>query len=229
MRQTHTLSCFILLFVLIAGCEQETTPAPADASQEPAFVSVFNGENLDGWVGNTEGYGVEDGMLVCLKDGGGNLYIDREYSDFELKFEFKLEADGNNGLGIRAEKGKDAAYHGMEIQILDNSAPMYAELEPWQYHGSVYGVAAAKRGFQRPVGAWNSQTVIARGNQITVILNGETILDVNLEEAANPATVDGKEHPGLFNTSGYIGFLGHGHRVAFRNIAIRDLSGGQAS
>lgn len=212
-----------LMVLIFAGCQSPSPEAAEATSEEAGFVSVFNGENLDGWTGNTEGYGVEDGVLVCLKDGGGNLYIDKEYSDFELQFEFKLEAEGNNGLGIRAEQGKDAAYYGMEIQILDDSADMYAELEPWQYHGSVYGVAAAKRGFQKPVGEWNAETVIAQGNQIKVILNGETIVDVDLKEAGTPATIDGKEHPGLFNKSGYIGFLGHGHRVEFRNIQIREL------
>ena len=87
------------------------------------FVSVFNGVDLTGWTGSTDGYAVEDGNLVCLKEGGGNLYIDKVYSDFELHFEFKLEENGNNGLGIRAEQGKDAAYYGMELQILDNNGP----------------------------------------------------------------------------------------------------------
>ncbi len=223
------LLCLPLLLVCIS-CEN---PAPADApattnkvatNKEEGFVSVFNGSNLDGWTGNTEGYAAENGKLVCLKDGGGNVYIDKEYSDFELHFEFKLEEGGNNGLGIRTEQGKNAAYYGMELQILDNSASVYAELEPWQYHGSVYGVAPAKRGFQKAIGEWNEEIVIARGSQISVILNGETIVDVDIEEVGRPATVDGKEHPGLFNESGYIGFLGHGHRVEFRNIRIKELS-----
>ncbi|MEM8487160.1 MAG: DUF1080 domain-containing protein, partial [Bacteroidota bacterium] len=208
------------------GCttdEIEQAPAEADA-KAPALVSVFNGVDLSGWVGNTEGYGVEDGNLICLKEGGGNLYIDKRYSDFELHFEFLLEEDGNNGLGIRAEQGKDAAYYGMELQILDNNGPAYTTLEPWQYHGSVYGVAPAKRGFQNPVGEWNEQVVIAKGNQITVVLNGETILDVDIKEAAKPGTIDEKDHPGLLNPDGYIGFLGHDHRVAFRNIMIKELS-----
>ena len=213
-----------LLLVLATGCKQSAT-MQSNSMDDEGFVSLFNGENLDGWTGNTEGYGVENGNLVCLKDGGGNLYVDREYSDFELRFSFKLEAGGNNGLGIRAEQGKDAAYYGMELQILDNTAPEYAELQPWQFHGSVYGVAAAKKGFLKPVGEWNEQTVIANGNHIVVQLNGETIVDADLEKVGKPTTVDEKEHPGLFNASGYIGFLGHGHRVEFRDIFIRELGG----
>lgn len=236
MYKNH-LTTFVLLLLLVAGCQNApanlTTPTEHTPTEHTVagltgthddFVSVFNGENLDGWVGNKEGYAAEDGKLVCLKDGGGNLYIDKEYSDFELHFDFKLEEGGNNGLGIRAEQGKNAAYYGMELQILDNSASVYAELQPWQFHGSVYGVAAAKRGFQKPLGEWNEQIVIAKGNHIMVRLNGETIVDVNLKEAGHPTTIDKKEHPGLFNPSGYIGFLGHGHRVEFRNIKIKELS-----
>jgi hypothetical protein len=99
----------------------------------------------------------------------------------------------------------------------------YAELNPWQYHGSIYGVAPAKKGFQKPIGEWNEETVIADSHYIVVILNGETMVDADIEAAGKPPTVDGKEHPGLFNPFGYIGFLGHGHRVEFRNIRIREV------
>ena len=142
---------------------------------------------------------------------------------WSIEAAFKLEPGGNNGVGIRAEQGKDAAYYGMEIQVLDDTAAEYAELQPWQYHGSVYGVAAAERGHQKPLGEWNEEEIIAQGSRITVRLNGAVIVDVDLEEVGRPATIDGKEHPGLFNTSGYIGFLGHGHRVEFRDIYIKEL------
>jgi len=218
----------IMVCLLTAACRSENQPAPATetpeaATDEAGFVSVFNGVDLTGWTGNVEGYGVENGTLVCLKDGGGNLYIDQEYSDFHLRFAFKLEPGGNNGVGIRAEQGKDAAYYGMEIQILDDTAPDYADLKPWQFHGSVYGVAPALRGHQKPVGAWNEEEIIARGAHITVKLNGTVIVDVDLEEVGRPSTIDGQEHPGLFNPSGYIGFLGHGHRIEFRDIQIKAL------
>ena len=212
--------------LLLAACASETQPPaeePMAAADEDGFVSVFNGVDLTGWTGDVEGYAVENGSIVCLKDGGGNLYIAKEYSDFHLRFAFKLEPGGNNGVGIRAEWGKDAAYYGMEIQVLDDTAAEYAALQPWQYHGSVYGVAAAERGHQKPLGTWNEEEIIARGSRITVWLNGAVIVDVDLEDVARPETLDGKEHPGLFNPSGYIGFLGHGHRVEFRDIRIKEL------
>jgi hypothetical protein len=228
MTRSFLLLTFLTASLLAAACASENQPSPAAAepvaaSDEEGFVSVFNGVDLTGWTGNTEGYAVENGNLVCLKDGGGNLYVDQEYSDFVLRFAFKLEPGGNNGVGIRAEQGKNAAYYGMEIQIIDDTAPEYADLQPWQYHGSVYGVAPAERGHQRPVGEWNEEEIVAEGNHVTVTLNGAVIVDVDLDAVGRPATIDGKEHPGLFNASGYVGFLGHGHRVAFRNIRLKEL------
>ena len=134
-----------------------------------------------------------------------------------------MPRNANNGLGIRAPLSGDAAYVGMELQIIDNNGDRYTELNPYQYHGSVYGVAAARRGFQNPVEEWNVQEVVADGRNIKVVLNGTTILDVNLDEAADPAPKDGREHPGLARETGHIGFLGHGHRVEFRNIRIKEL------
>ncbi len=188
------------------------------------FMSLFNGRDLRGWRGDTVGYAAEDGRIVVHPDrGSGNLYTADEYADFILRFDFRLTPGANNGLGIRTPPEGDAAYVGMELQILDNSADKYRELEAYQYHGSIYGVVPAKRGFQRPVGEWNHQEVIARGRQITIILNGETIVDADIDDASASGTVDGREHPGLQRSSGHIGFLGHGSRVEFRNLWIKVL------
>ncbi|MBN1126651.1 MAG: DUF1080 domain-containing protein [Sedimentisphaerales bacterium] len=190
------------------------------------FTSMFNGKNLIGWIGDTKGYKVEDGMIVCKP--GGNLYLEKQYSDFHFKFDFKLTTNANNGLGIRAELNKDAAYYGMELQILDNTGSDYTKLHPYQYHGSIYGIVPAKQGFLRPVGEWNHQEVIAKGPKIKVILNGTVIVDADIEQAVKeykPGIMhDPKSHPGLMNKKGHIGFLGHGSIVYFRNIEIMELN-----
>jgi len=190
-------------------------------SKTEDWTSLFNGKDLSGWVGDTKGYVVENGEIVCKP--GGNLYTEEQYSDFVLRFDFKLTPGANNGLGIRTSRGVNAAYEGMELQILDDTAEEYAKLKPYQYHGSIYGVAPAKRGHLKPVGQWNHQEVIAKGNQIKVILNGTTIVNENIAKYIGKKTVDGKPHPGLGNKSGHIGFLGHGTKVAFRNIEIKGL------
>ncbi len=188
------------------------------------FVPLFNNRDLTGWVGDTTGYVAEDRKIVIYpKRGSGNLYTEKEYRDFVLRFEFKLTPGANNGLGIRAPLEGDAAYVGMELQILDNTAHIYKDLKPFQYHGSIYGVVAAKRGHLKPLGEWNYQEVIAEGTRVTVNLNGMTIVDADIQEAIEKGTIDGRDHPGLKRASGHIGFLGHGSHVEFRNIRIKEL------
>ena len=192
---------------------------------EPGFVSLFDGKTLAGWqiVGQKgSGYAVENDVLVCPADGGGNLFTTREYANFILRFEFRLFEGSNNGIGIRAPLEGDAAYAGMEIQILDDGAARYqGKLKPAQYHGSIYDVVPAKQGFKKPTGEWNSEEITAKGRLIIVVLNGTTIVDANLDSVRDPAVL--KKHPGLARASGRIGLLGHGTRVEFRNFRIREL------
>ena len=196
----------------------------SEAEKKEGFESLFDGTNLDKWTGNKTGYALEDGVIVTHPElGGGNIYTADEFGDFEYRFEFQLTPGANNGLGIRTPTTGDAAYVGMELQILDNEAPVYSNLKPYQYHGSVYGVIPARRGFLKPTGEWNQQSVIAKGNRIKVILNGQVIMDGDIQKASANGTADGNKHPGLLNTKGHIGFLGHGDVVRFRNIRIKRL------
>jgi len=204
--------------------EKEFNLTPEEKSG--GFVALFNGRNLDNWVGNKESYVAEDAMIV-VKPGdssGGNLYTEKEYSDFIFRFEFLLTPGANNGLGIRTPLSGDAAYVGMELQILDNTAPVYANLQPYQYHGSVYGVIPAKTGFLNPVGEWNFEEVTVIGTRIKIVLNGTTIVDGDIAGPRDNGTMDHNEHPGLKNETGHIGFLGHGSELMFRNIRIKDLT-----
>ncbi len=204
----------------ISSSEYKLTPE----EKADGFVSLFNGRNLDGWVGDKVSYIAEDGEIVIQpgKGSGGNLYTEKEYADFIYRFEFQLTPGANNGLGIRAPLTGDAAYVGMELQILDNTAPIYANLHEYQYHGSVYGVIPAKKGFLKPLGEWNNQEVIVNGTKIKVILNGNVIVDGDIAEAILNGTADKSDHPGLKNKTGHIGFLGHGSVVRFRNIRIKE-------
>ena len=190
------------------------------------FVALFNGRNLDNWIGNKESYVAEDGKVVIKPESGsgGNLFTEKEYADFIFRFEFLLTPAANNGLGIRAPLEGDAAYVGMELQILDNTAPVYANLQPYQYHGSVYGVIPARRDYLKPVGEWNFEEVYIKGTQIKITLNGTVIVDGDIAGPRDNGTMDHNDHPGLKNKTGHIGFLGHGSVVKFKNIRIKDLS-----
>ncbi len=200
----------------------------SEQEQKEGYKVLFDGTNMHNWTGNTTDYIIEDGTIAIRprpgKGSGGNLFTKEEFSDFIFRFEFQLTPGANNGLGIRAPLKGDAAYEGMELQILDNDAPIYKSLHEYQYHGSVYGTIAAKRGFLKPVGEWNYEEVIVKGPKIKVILNGTTILDGDITEARKNGAIDGKKHPGLLRDSGHIGFLGHGSPLQFRNIRVKDLS-----
>ena len=196
-----------------------------DSEKQEGFVQLFDGTNLDNWIGNKSGYLLKDGVIEVNPEakGGGNLYTNEEYSDFIYRFEFQLTPGANNGIGIHAPLEGDAAYVGMEIQVLDSEHPMYANLKPYQYHGSVYGIVPAKRGFLKPTGEWNQEEIMIQGSKIKVTLNGTVITEADLKEATKNGTMDHNEHPGLKNTTGHIGFLGHGDVVRFKNIRIKKL------
>lgn len=208
---------------------ERAEPFTLSAEEEKeGFKVLFDGTHMHHWTGNTADYFIQDGLLVVDPRGGKstgtrNLYTKEQYDNFVFRFEFMLTPGANNGLGIRTPMEGDAAYAGMELQILDDDAPVYENLAIYQYHGSVYGVIPAKRGHLKPVGEWNYQEVIADGDRITVILNGTTILDGDIREASKDGTLDNREHPGLLNESGHIAFLGHGSKLKFRNIRVKEL------
>jgi hypothetical protein len=201
------------------------TIIPALLALASLFQPLFDGKTLSGWRlvgGHGPGYLVSDGLIVCPADGGGNLFTEKEYANFVLHFQFKLTEGANNGIGIRAPFEGDAAYQGMEIQILDDGAAQYRGwLKPGQFHGSVYDVIPAEHGFKKPTGEWNEEEITADGRHIRVVLNGHAILDADLDSVKDPEVL--KRHPGLARTTGHIGFLGHGSRVEFRDIRIREL------
>ena len=222
MESTNRMKRFVLSPLLVTGLLGVCAACSQGATGEENFTPLFNGRNLEGWIGATDQYVVEEGVIVLPKGRGGKLLTQGQYDDFILRFEFKLTPNANNGLAIRAPVDGDAAYNGMELQILDGSSGKYPDLKPYQTHGSIYGVAPAKRGFLKPVGAWNQQEVACRGRNLRVTLNGHVILDVNLDEVAPEGkTIDGQNHPGLQNTKGHLGFLGHGDQIAIRNIRIQ--------
>lgn len=194
------------------------------ATQETGFTSLFDGQSLEGWIGPEDAYEVLEGVITCKPGHGGNLYTKGEYGDFDFRLEFKLSPGANNGIGLRAPLKGDAAYLAMESQVLDNRHEKYKSLKEYQYHGSIYGVAAAKRGALKPAGEWNQQQIVCRGRKVKITLNEEVILDVDLDKVApGGKTVDGNPHPGLQRTKGHIGFLGHGDQVWFRNLRIKEL------
>jgi hypothetical protein len=222
MNRTRVILSALAAALLATAC--------ASLQRESGFVSLFDGQTLNGWKhvgGPADGYGVKDGVIFCSPNGR-NLLTERTYSDFVLRFEFKLEDGANNGVGIRAPLQGDAAYAGMEIQILEAAAAdrgKWGKLRAEQYHGSIYDVVAAKRGALKPAGQWNTEEITADGRHVKVVVNGITVVDANLNDVTDLEKIH--KHPGLFSERGHIGFLGHGDYLEFRNIRIKDLAKAQ--
>jgi len=193
--------------------------------KDPAgFESVFNGKDFTGWGGPVDEYQVKDGAITCRPGKGGTIYAKQEYADFVARLEFKLPPGGNNGLAIRYPGQGDTAYLGMcEIQVLDDNYEKATgdKIDPRQAHGSAYGMVAAHRGYQHPIGEWNYEEVTIKGPTIKVELNGTVILDCDVSKVND--YLAGHEHPGKNRTKGYFGFAGHNDPVMFRNISIKKL------
>ncbi|MBR6046628.1 MAG: DUF1080 domain-containing protein [Bacteroidaceae bacterium] len=224
---------------MMTEMEPVTPIVLSDEEKKQGFELLFDGTNLDNFVGNKVGYVPINGCINVTANYGNesNLYTKNEYRNFVFRFEFCFLRPGvNNGVGVRTPMGVDAAYDGMcEVQILDHDAPIYAGLREYQVHGSVYGVIPAKRIKHKPLGEWSEEEIRVEGNHIKVTVNGEVIVDGDIKEACkghnvapdgsntNPYTVDHRNHPGMFNKTGHIGFLGHGAGLKFRNVRVLDL------
>ena len=209
----------------------------SEEEKAEGFELLFNGKDMSAWTGNLDAYQPVNGEMYVTASYGstGNLYTKKEYADFVFRFEFCFDREGvNNGVGIRTPMGVDAAYHGMEIQVLHHDAPIYAGLREYQVHGSVYGIIPAKRIKWGALGEWHTEEIRIKGDNIKVTVDGEVILEGNIRKACqghnvapdggyNKYTVDHLNHPGLFNKKGHIGFLGHGQGIKYRHVRVKEL------
>ncbi len=205
------------LLVALLALASHTAAARADD-----WKPLFNGKDLTGWKvidGPADSWKVEDGILYTSGGGAGWLSTTDEYANYELELEFKVPPGGNSGVFLRTPREGNPAYVGMEIQVLDDEAKEYATLQPWQYSGSVYGVAAPKSRVSKKAGEWQKYKIVCDGRKVKVTLNDTQIIDVNLDDHKDKAT----EHPGINRASGYVGLQNHGSRLDYRNLRIRKL------
>jgi hypothetical protein len=217
------VSLCLTLALLGAGCAALKNSGGKD-SAPVGFIQIFNGTNLDGWAGPLDCCAVREGTILWQTNKGGTIFTAAEFTNFIVRLEFKLPPGGNNGLAIRYPGSGDTAYTGMcECQVLDDNYEKNTgqKIDPRQAHGSAYGMVAARRGFQKPIGEWNFEQVTVNGSRLKVELNGTVILDADL--AGVKEFLANKAHPGKDRASGHFGFAGHNDPVAFRNIFIKPL------
>ena len=210
------LGLSLLCLPLFALAEDEPT-----AKVPKGFTSLFNGKDLTGWQilnGKITSWSVDKGLLFVKGGGGGWLMTDKEYANYELRLEFKVPKGGNSGVALRSPMKGDPAYSGMEIQILDD--PSYKGLQKWQATGSIYGVVAASKVPTKPIGEWNSYRIVCNGRKVTIELNGEKVVDADLDDHVKKHA---ESHPGILRKGGHIGLQEHGGRVEFRNLYVKEL------
>ncbi len=219
--------------IFIREIQSEEANAILASENGPGYQSVFNGKDLTGWAGAVDNYTVEDGAIQCKPGMGGTLFTKAQYADFVVTLEFQLPPGGNNGLAIRYNGTGHGTWDSFcELQVLDDGAPRYNDpnhpkfydLKPQQAHGSVYARVPAHRGYLRPTGQWNFQRSTIIGSTVNVVLNGFTILNVDVAKTDPKTYMYPLDHfPGRNNMKGHFGFNGHNDPVRFRNIMIKTL------
>lgn len=214
------------LLVLLGAAPVARAQVVGDKEKADGFVSLFNGRDLAGWKfyggAKAEGWTVADGLLVCTGKRPGWLGTGRDYADFVLRLEYRLDPAGNSGVYLRAPEEGWISRAGMEIQLLDDNHPKYARLDFYQYSGSLYHVVAPRQRAGKPAGQWNALEVRAQGRRLVVMLNGKKVVDADLDHLRKDATV-AREHTGLARTAGRLGLQSHSSRVEFRNLRVKEL------
>jgi len=218
-RYERVLLALLFTFTLLPATRA------GDSEPPPGFESLFNGKDLTGWKVNEGGklslWGAENGILYVNGGGGGWLMTEKEYSDFELRLEFKIPEKGNSGVALRSPLKGQPQIVGIEIQILDDEwhKVNYKGLKPTQLTGSIYGIIPPSKKALKPIGEWNQYRIIAKGRQITVELNGTRIVDADLDKHRDKA----EEHPGVLREKGHLGLQSHDGRVEFRKLYVKPL------
>jgi hypothetical protein len=221
----------LVLAAPIAGAEDANTLT--DAEHADGWRLLFDGRSLSGWRGlnSTEpgsGWTVTDGAIVRTAKSGDLLTVG-EFGDFELSIEWKIETATNSGILYRVQLGQSQTYlTGPEYQILDNVQGGDRH-NPKHLAGALYDLVAPPKDYTSPIGSWNQTRIVVRGWHIEHWLNGEKIVDIDLNGTEGRML---KMHSKfnampLFATYpvGHIALQDHDNQVSFRNIKIRRLSG----
>lgn len=176
---------------------------------------IFNGKSLSGWEKIEGGeWKVENGVLIGRnginwstnpEKTGSWLSTKRKYKDFRLELQYTVNQRGNSGVFFRSRRDKNPAFTGFEMQIYDAPGSPASKTGPT----SIYDTVAPTKNLVRPAGQWNTVTIIAKGPSIKIEMNGERVMDTQLDRSLE----------------GYIGLQNHDDRseVRFKNIRLQEL------
>jgi hypothetical protein len=198
-------------------------PALAQAGGEDAFVPLFNGKDLDGWevrehkAGDKDKWSAKDNVLTAMP-GSGWIGTTKMYGDFVLRLEWRVPLNGNSGVFLRVPDLKtkvSPSQLGMEIQVLDDDGPEYkGKLKNWQYSASLYGFVPPSKSVYKGAGEWNRYEITCKGDLVTVVFNGEKVVEGDMSKFPE---LDKRPR------RGFIGLQNHSTGVEYRDIRIRVL------
>ena len=226
MNVTHFLTATALL--TFAGC---STPEKAAWQVLFPHEGIPPGWRVTSWSDLSQPapagtvWLVRDGILTTQGPRNSWLVSEPEYGDFELEFEFLLGERGNSGCALRTPLFGDPAFDGLELQMADFR--YNPEAAPSELTGGLYRAVAPVKQVYRPT-EWNRYHVRCQGSRIQVTLNGEAILDVNLDqETSNVTRHNGAAASPLRDRPrrGHLGFqeLSQDSHVQIRNARLRVL------
>jgi len=217
MRKIFAMMCLLGTTAMVHAEDTKAVPE--------GFTALFNGKDLTGWKasGKADQWAAEGGNIVCKGGGGGYLFTEKEYGNFEFRCEYKWSKDGgNSGVGIRTPNSGDPAYAGMEIQLIDDDGwekVNKSKLADYQHTGSIYDVQPAKKQNNKAIGEWNAVVIVCKDRKVTVTQNGTELVSANLDDYEKKFA----KHPGLKREKGYIGFQSYNVKVEFRNVLVKEL------
>lgn len=227
MRKVLITLTTITVFLAVSGC--------SGSSDAQGFATLFNGRNLDGWTtGADNAWIAKDGLLTVKRDDMDGkehnfdyLWTKEKYGDFILDLEFKVVEGTNSGIFFRTSDLKDPVYTGIEIQVCNSYGR--DNINKNGTAGAIYDCLAPSKNTIRKPGEWNRCILTCKGSRVTVVLNDEQIIEMDLDDwttaKKNPDGTDNKFGRALkdFARVGYIGLQDHGRPVSYRNVRVKRL------
>jgi hypothetical protein len=190
------------------------------------WKELFNGRDLSGWRLNPTNYWIVKDGQITWKESAVDLWTEEEFGDFVLELEFKSSPGCNSGVFIRTGDIKDNVQSGIEVQIWDSVGKTKMEKH---YCAAIYNALEPSKNAEKKIGEWNAMIITARGPIVQVELNGEKVIDMDLdrwsEAGKNPDGTPNRFKKPLkdFPRKGFIGLQDHHKAVWFRNIRIKAL------
>jgi len=215
MKHAHRILVSVMSLVILSA----VSCGPAVGAEEEGFVPLFDGKTLDGWEkhGGPAVYSVEDGTILGeVRPGRGNTFLctKKEYADFILELEVKLDVPGNSGIQFRShirEKGDRVFGYQCEIDPSKRawSGGIYDEARRgWLY--SLKDKEDARKAFK--VDDWNKYVIKAVGNSLKTWVNDVPCADLT----------DDADASGIIALQVHAGGQG---KIRWRNIRIKELGG----